>query len=80
MKRRSSSRSVDLIPGYDPAATAGGCWFDDKAAGNLRPSKKKGTDRIDGIVAGVMALGRAIVAGPEKRSVYETRGVIALEW
>ncbi|MEE8170716.1 MAG: terminase TerL endonuclease subunit [Phycisphaerae bacterium] len=44
------------------------------AAGNLKPSKKKSTDRIDGIVAGVMALGRALVAGPEKRSVYETRG------
>ncbi len=50
------------------------------AAGNLKPSKKKSTDRIDGIVAGVMALGRALVAGPEKRSGYETRGVIALEW
>ncbi len=50
------------------------------AAGNQKPSKKKSTDRIDGIVAGVMALGRALVAGPEKRSVYETHGVIVLEW
>ena len=31
------------------------------AAGNLKPSKKKSTERIDGIVAGVMALGRAMV-------------------
>lgn len=31
------------------------------AAGNLKPSKKKSTDRIDGIVALVMALGRAMV-------------------
>ena len=35
------------------------------AAGNLKPSKKHSTERIDGIVAGIMALGRAMVAeGP----------------
>lgn len=32
------------------------------AAGNLKPSKKKSTDRIDGIVAAVMGLGRAMVS------------------
>ncbi len=32
------------------------------AAGNLKPSKRKSTDRIDGIVATVMSLGRAMVA------------------
>ena len=31
------------------------------AAGNLKPSKKKSTERIDGIVATVMALGRAML-------------------
>lgn len=31
------------------------------AAGNLKPSKKKSTDRIDGIVAAIMALGRAML-------------------
>lgn len=30
------------------------------AAGNLKPSKKKSTERIDGIVAAVMGLGRAL--------------------
>lgn len=41
------------------------------AAGNLKPSKSKSTDRIDGIVATIMALGRAMVA-----QVYsETGGV-----
>ncbi len=45
------------------------------AAGNLRPSKKKSTERIDGIVAGVMALGRALLTS-ERRSVYETRGLL----
>ena len=43
------------------------------AAGNLKPSKKKGTERIDGIVAGIMALGRALPTS-EPRSVCDTRG------
>ena len=44
------------------------------AAGNLKPAKDKSTDRIDGIVALIMALGRAsLQAGPVK-SVYESRG------
>ncbi len=46
-------------------------------AGNIKPSKKKSTDRIDGIVALTMALGRAIVS-PDETSVYEGRGLIAL--
>jgi phage terminase large subunit-like protein len=29
------------------------------AAGNIKPSKKVSTERIDGIVAAVMAVGRA---------------------
>ena len=47
------------------------------AAGNIKPSKKKSTERIDGIVAAVMALGRAMVT-PVYTNVYETRGLIAL--
>ena len=30
-------------------------------AGNLKPAKDKSTDRIDGIVAIIMALGRAML-------------------
>lgn len=33
-------------------------------AGNLKPSKKKSTERIDGIVASVMAVGSSMVAEP----------------
>jgi phage terminase large subunit-like protein len=33
-------------------------------AGNVKPDKSKSTERIDGIVALIMAIGRAIVAGP----------------
>lgn len=35
------------------------------AAGNIKPSKKKSTERIDGIVAAVMAVGRAATAEPQ---------------
>jgi phage terminase large subunit-like protein len=31
------------------------------AAGNIKPSKRKSKERIDGIVAFTMAIGRAIV-------------------
>jgi phage terminase large subunit-like protein len=44
------------------------------AAGNLKPSKKKRTERIDGILAAIRGLGRAMVGGPAFESVYETRG------
>ncbi len=47
------------------------------AAGNLKPSKKKSTERIDGIVAGVMALGRSLLS-TEPKSVYENRGLLIL--
>ena len=31
-------------------------------AGNLKPAKDKSTERIDGIVAAIVAIGRAMVA------------------
>ncbi|WP_422667057.1 terminase TerL endonuclease subunit [Billgrantia montanilacus] len=31
------------------------------AAGNVKPSKKKSTEKIDGIVSSIMAIGRAMV-------------------
>jgi len=43
------------------------------AAGNLKPSKKKSTEKIDGIVALVMAIGRAISSdGSRQGSIYNT--------
>lgn len=49
------------------------------AAGNIKASKKKSTERIDGIVALLMAIGRAIAQDPESgRSVYETQGIKVL--
>jgi len=48
------------------------------AAGNIKPSKKRSTERIDGIVAAIMAIGRATVAQGDGRSVYSERGIDTL--
>lgn len=56
---------------------AGNVAVEMDAAGNLKPSKKKSTEKIDGIVALVMALGRTIVA--QRGSVYDTRGILTLD-
>jgi len=39
-------------------------------AGNLKPAKDKSTERIDGIVGTIMAIGRALVAQEEPQPVY----------
>lgn len=46
-------------------------------AGNLKPDKAKSTARIDGLVALIMAINSAMLAGTALtgRSVYEERGV-----
>lgn len=55
---------------------AGNCMVENDAAGNLKPSKKKSSEKIDGIVALTMALGRAIVSEGDGQSVYETQGLV----
>ena len=49
-------------------------------AGNLKPDKERSGDKIDPMVALVMALGRAIAHGTPapKRSIYEERGLLTL--
>jgi phage terminase large subunit-like protein len=45
------------------------------AAGNIKTNKGKSTGRIDGAQAGIMALGRAMLADPNAgKSVYDTPG------
>ena len=39
-------------------------------AGNLKPAKNKSTERIDGIVATIMAIGRAMLAQDEPQPEY----------
>ncbi len=49
-------------------------------AGNIKPDKQKSTEKIDGVVATIMALNRAIRCGntPEASSVYDSRGLLVL--
>jgi len=47
-------------------------------AGNLKPDKGKSTEKIDGMVALLMALQRATLAGGSGESVYATRGLRVL--
>jgi phage terminase large subunit-like protein len=44
------------------------------SAGNKKPDKAKSTEKIDGMVALIMALDRATRHQP-KESVYEERGI-----
>jgi phage terminase large subunit-like protein len=44
-------------------------------AGNIKPDKEKSTEKIDGMVAMIMALDRATRHEPPKRSIYEERGL-----
>lgn len=46
-------------------------------AGNVKPNKQKSREKIDGIVAGIMGLDRAVRHGTGG-SVYESRGLISL--
>jgi phage terminase large subunit-like protein len=45
-------------------------------AGNIKPDKAKATERIDGIVALLMGLDRAMRHPQETESVYESRGAL----
>ena len=46
-------------------------------AGNIKADKEKSTEKIDGAIAAIMALDRAIRCGNEvTESVYDTRGLL----
>ena len=54
---------------------AGNAAVSQDAAGNLKPDKEKSSDKIDGVVAVIMAIGRATVDKPVAESVYKSRGL-----
>ncbi len=55
---------------------AGNVAVEQDAADNLKPSKKRSFERIDGMVALIMAIGAAMAgSGEDKESVYNKRGV-----
>ena len=45
-------------------------------AGNIKPDKEKSTEKIDGAVAAIMALDRAIRNGSSTGSVYDDREIL----
>jgi phage terminase large subunit-like protein len=47
-------------------------------AGNIKPDKEKSTEKIDGIVATIMALDRAIRNKGNAGSVYDERGILII--
>jgi phage terminase large subunit-like protein len=48
-------------------------------AGNIKPDKEKSTDKIDGAVATIMALDRALRnLDSDGRSVYDDRGLLII--
>lgn len=47
-------------------------------AGNIKPDKEKSTEKIDGIVATIMALDRCIRNQTNQGSVYDGRGILVL--
>jgi phage terminase large subunit-like protein len=48
------------------------------AAGNVKPSKKNAGDKIDAVVAAIMALSRALQRQPERISAYEDSDLMFL--
>ena len=48
-------------------------------AGNIKPDKEKSTEKIDGMVATIMGLDRAIRcgSGPATESVYDRRSTFS---
>ena len=57
---------------------AGNVVVDTDPAGNIKVTKAKSKEKIDGIVAAIMALDRAVRHESEGRSVYDTRGIILI--
>ena len=55
---------------------AGNVVVDTDPAGNIKVTKAKSKEKIDGIVATIMALDRAVRHEGESGSVYDTRGLL----
>jgi phage terminase large subunit-like protein len=69
----------NIIHGGNPVLKwmAGNVVMRQDPAGNIKPDKEKSVEKIDGIVASIMALDRCIRNGKGSGSVYDERGVIA---
>ena len=69
----------NIVHGGNPVLKwmAGNVVMRQDPAGNIKPDKEKSVEKIDGIVASIMALDRCIRNGTGCGSVYDERGVIA---
>ena len=69
-----------IIHGSHPVMRwmAGNVVVDTDPAGNIKVTKAKSKEKIDGIVAAIMSLDRAVRHESEGRSVYDTRGIILI--
>ena len=47
-------------------------------SGNEKPEKERSTEKIDAIVAAIMAVGRMQAGSQGARSVYETRELLVI--
>jgi phage terminase large subunit-like protein len=72
--------SCGLEHGNHPVAKwmAGNASVERDAAGNIKPTKAKAADKIDGIVAAVMAYGGATTAPIEESPYADGRGLLIL--
>ena len=72
--------SGKLIHGAHPVLTwcAANVVVEMDPAGNIKPSRRKSGEKIDGIVALAMAIGRMMAEPYEEPSIYETRGILVL--
>jgi hypothetical protein len=72
--RRSRTHLAGLIYGRSASSPARVPWSAGLASrdpsGKLKPSKEKSIERIDGIVATIMAIGRAMIAQEEPQPEY----------
>lgn len=71
----------NIIHGGHPVLRwmAGNVVVDTDPAGNIKVTKARSKEKIDGIVAAIMALDRAQRnEGPSSGSVYDERGLLAL--
>ena len=55
---------------------AGNVVMHQDPAGNIKPDKEKSVEKIDGIVATIMALDRCIRNRDNESSVYDNRGIL----
>lgn len=70
--------SGGIAHGGDPVLTwmASNVVVKQDEADNLKPDKRKSSEKIDGIVSLIMAIGRLMVDESPAESVYESRGVL----